>query len=187
MGKYTFNSESFLKAVFVLLCASSLSLAAPADADKYQDAVAKAFPGFHILTRSEFDPEIQKMVEGNPALITGRFNDDDLEDFAALIRGDVKRKSRSGKDYYRGMEVVCHAGDEQRYACQTLGQGSFFLPLKEYLHRVGPGNIRCSKDDGTETDVKVKRDAIGSSMVGTNGGAVQIYTTNGTYLRCTWD
>jgi len=184
MGGHTLNSRSLL---LVLLGMFYLCFTSQVEADEYQDAIAKAFPGFHILSRSEFDREIQKTVKGNPGLITGRFNDDELEDFAALIRDDVKRKSRSGKDYYRGMEVVCQAVGKQQYACQTLGQGSFFLPLKEYLHRVGPGEIHCSKDDGTESDIKVKRDAIGSSMVGTNGGAIEIFAPDGKYVRCTWD
>ena len=157
-----------------LLCACS-----PARADQYQDAIAKAFQGFHILSRSEFDPEIQKEVKGNPALITGRFNDDDLEDFAAIIRSDVKKLS-SGKTYYDGKFVVCHAGNNG-YKCQSLGTRAVYQGLELYLHRVGPG-VSCLLPNGKR--IKTRRDAIGTTMVPSLAGSVQMYMPDGTYYEC---
>jgi hypothetical protein len=153
-------------------------------ADEYQSVIAKNFPGFQILSGSEFDPEIQQTVKNNPGLIRGFFNDDELMDFAALVRDDVKRKGRSGKDYYRGRLVVCHALDKQDYKCQILGQGSFFVPFGSYLYRVGP---KYSCDDDGKPRIRAKRDAIGSKPVRSNAASVYIYRPDGTYFNCAGD
>jgi hypothetical protein len=162
-----------------LMCLSSVAWA-----DKYQDAVAKEFPGYQILSRSEFDQEIQEAVKGNPGLITGRFNDDELEDFAAIIRNDVKEKARTG-EYYRGMVVVCHALDKERHTCETLTVIPIFLPYGLYLNRVGPRKVRgCLEGRGKETDVTIKRDAVGFRTLHTTAGAY-IYQPSGSYVHCT--
>ena len=186
MGKCTLHWRPFIDAALALLLIFCMPSLAPARADEYQDAITKAFPGFQILSRAEFDPEIQKTVKGNPGLITGRFNDDELEDFAAIIRSDVKQKSPSGKDYYHGKFVVCHALDKQRYTCQVLGTRAISLPNELYLYRVGPG-FNCHNDDGTESDITVKRDAIGTAMVPSNAASVDIYMPDGTYFNCAGD
>ncbi len=159
-----------------------MCLSSVAWADKYQDAVAKAFPGFQILSRSEFSQKIQEAVKGNPGLITGRFNDDELEDFAAIIRNDVKQKAPT-RDYYRGMIVVCHALDKERHTCQALTEIPIFLPYEAYLNRVGPGNVGCFEGDGKKTKVKIKRDAVGIETG--NTASVSIYQPGGSYLHCT--
>jgi len=137
-----------------------MCLSSVAWADKYQDAVAKAFPGYQILSRSEFSQKIQEAVKSNPGLITGRFNDDELEDFAALIRSEVGQKGHSG-EYYRGMIVVCHALDEERHTCQALTRMPIFLPYALHLNRVGPGLVGCIEDDDKKTKVKIRRGAVG--------------------------
>jgi len=93
------------------------------------------------LSRSEFSQEIQEAVKGNPDLITGRYNEDELEDFAAIIRNDVKKKARTA-EYYRGMVAVCHALDKERHTCQALTEIPIFLPYKLYVNRVGPASPR---------------------------------------------
>jgi hypothetical protein len=171
--------RSFRKATFALwlTCLPSVAWA-----DKYQDAVAKAFPGFQILSRSEFSQKIQEAAKGNPGLITGRFNDDELEDFAAIIRDDVKQKARTG-DYYRGMRVVCHALDNERHTCQALTRMPIFLPYEAYLNRVGPGTVGCLDDNEKRTKVKIKRDAVGINTG--NTASVSIFQPDGSYLHCT--
>ena len=158
-----------------------MSLTAPALADEYQDAIAKAFPGFKILSRTEFTKEIQKAVKGNLALITGRFNDDDLMDFAAIIRDDSKQKTHLGGEYYRGMFVVCHATDKQRYACQILGQRAIFFPHHIYLVRVAPGKVGCY-DHGKKIPREVKRNAIGTES--NNVAGAWIHQPDGSYFNC---
>lgn len=160
-----------------LLCLPSVAWA-----DKYQDEVAKAFPGYQILSRSEFTKRVQTVAKGNPGLITGRFNDDQLEDFAAFIRSEVRQKGHSG-EYYRGMLVVCHALDEERHACQALFEMPVFLPYGAYLSRVGPGKVGGCLKGGRETKVKIKRDAVGIETGNTAGAYV--YQPGGSYLHCT--
>lgn len=153
-----------------------------ARADEYQDAIAKAFPGFQIMSRSEFDPQVRKEVKGNPGLITGHFNDDELEDFAAIIRSNVKQKFPSGKDHYSGKFVVCHRLPKRGYSCEVLGTRIVDQDLDLYLHRVPPG-FSCPEDGGRKSRSVTKRDAIGFAAVGSNPASVHIYT-RGTYVTC---
>ena len=183
------NRKSFRRGALTMLCVSWISLVVPAQADEYRDAIAKAFPGFKILSRTEFTREIQKAVKGNPALITGRFNDDELVDFAAIIREDVKRKTHLGDEYYRGMFVVCHATDEQRYACQMLGQRAIELPFFLYFYyRVHPGKVVCRDANNKKFEQIIKRNAIGTAIIAQGLGqvsvVVEIYQPDGSYLRC---
>ena len=178
----TSNGRFFRNGPLALLCASWMSLAAPALADEYQDAIAKSFPGFKILSRTEFKKEIQKTVKGNPGLITGKFNDDELVDFAAIIRDDSKQKTHLGDEYYRGMFVVCHAEDKGSYACQMLGQGAISFPHHIYLVRVVPGTVGCYDEYGKKIPRVVKRNAIGSES--SNVASVRIHQPDGTYLNC---
>jgi hypothetical protein len=162
-----------------------MSLAAPALADEYQDAIAKSFPGFKILSRTEFKKEIQKTVKGNPGLITGKFNDDELVDFAAIIRDDSKQKTHLGDEYYRGMFVVCHARDKQPYACQILGQSAISLPFFLYLYRVEPRKVVCHDANNKKVEQIIKRNAIGTAdIVRGVGISLEIHQPDGSYLTC---
>jgi len=176
------NRESFRRAALTVLCVSWVSLVVPAHADEYQDAIAKAFPGFKIMSRTEFTREIQKVVKGNPALITGRFNDDELVDFAAIIRDDSKQKTHLGAEYYRGMFVVCHALSKGGHACQILGQGAISLPHYVYLTRAEPGTVGCHDDSGKKVPRVINRDAIGIETA--NTASVEIHQPDGSYLTC---
>lgn len=160
-----------------LFCACSV-----ARADEYQDAIAKAFPGFQIMSRSEFHPQVRKEVKGNPGLITGRFNDDELEDFAAIIRSNVRQKFPSGKDYYDGKFVVCHRLPKSGYSCQELGTRAVYQDMDLYLHRVPPG-FSCPEEGGRKSRRVTKRDAIGVAAVASNPASVDIYT-DGYYVTC---
>ena len=179
----TLNRESFRCAALTVLCVSWISLVVPAHADEYQDAIAKAFPGFRIMSRTEFTKEIQKTVKGNPALITGRFNDDELVDFAAILRDDSKQKTHLGAEYYRGMFVVCHAEHKGGYACQVLGQGgAISIPHHAYLTRAEPGTVGCYDDHDKKVPHVVKRNAIG--METANTASVRIHQPDGSYFNC---
>ena len=176
------NRESYRRAALAVLSVSWISLVVPAHADEYQDAITKAFPGFKIMSRTEFTKEIQKTVKGNPALITGRFNDDELLDFAAMIRSDSKQKGQLGGEYYRGMYVVCHGINNGGHACQILGQGAFFLPHHVYLTRADPGTVGCYDDHGKKVPHVVKRNAVGTET--TNTASLRIHQPDGSYFNC---
>lgn len=186
----TLNRGSFRRAALTVLCVSWISLVVPAHADEYRDAITKAFPGFKIMSRAEFTKEIQKDVKSNPALITGRFNDDELVDFAAWIRSESKQKSElvGGRDYYRGMTVVCHATDKARYACQVLGTRAIFPDHEWFLYLVEPGRLRCYDNHDKKIDKVIKRNAIGTATLEEGLGqvpvVVEIYQPDGSYLRC---
>jgi len=185
MSKHASHRSSFLTAVFVFLCTALWIPVAPAHADEYQDAIAQAFPRFQILSRSEFDPEIQETVKTNPALVTGLFNDDKREDFAAVIRDRAKQAAKQGvREYYLGKVVVCHGLGKRQYQCQVLTELPIFLPYATYLHRVEPGKVGCPNEEGTVTHVTVERDAIGYVIVHSNGAGVYIYKPDGTYFNC---
>jgi hypothetical protein len=182
MAKRVLGSGYSLKALVLVLYVLGMPVT-PAHADEYQDVISKAFPGFKILSRAEFEKEIQESVKSNPALITGRFDDNELEDFAALIRSETKQKSERGSEYYRGMEVVCHAGDKRQYKCQVLGQMAISLPHFWYLYRVGTGTVGCYNEDGTKTARTVKREAVGW-VSPDKGSGVNIHQPDGSYLNC---
>jgi hypothetical protein len=152
---------------------------APARADEYQDAIARAFPGFQILNPSEFNTEIQGTVKGNPGLITGRFNDDDLDDFAAIIRENpIRPREQGGRKYYLGKRVICHGSGTGQYRCQVLSQMPIFLPYGTYVSRVSPGKVQCNG----ETAVTIKRDAVGFES--SNVAVAYIYQPGGSYRKC---
>jgi hypothetical protein len=172
-------------AVLVLLCL--LGPFAPARAEGYQDVITKAFPGFQILSRSEFVAGVQAVTKGNPGLITGRFNDDEVMDFAAFIRDRIKHPSQgTTREHYLGKTVVCHGSGGGRYRCQVLDELTIFLPYESYLYRVGPEKIVCTDDRGSDVDVWIKRDAIGYAFE-LNAGGVYIHKPDGTYRNCAGD
>jgi hypothetical protein len=186
---HALNRESFRRAAFTVLCVWWISFVGPAQADDYQDAIAKAFPGFRIMSRTEFRKDIQKAVKGNPALITGRFNDDERVDFAAMIRGDTKQKSQlGGKEYYRGMTVACHALNNARYACQMLSTRAIFPDHEWFLYVVEPGKLDCYDSNDRKIEKLIKRNAVGTATIeqglGRVGIVVEIYQPDGSYLRC---
>jgi hypothetical protein len=176
------DTSSFLRIAGIGL-AGLFCMCSAARADEYQNAIAKAFPGFQIMTRSEFHAEIRKTVEGNPALIIGRFNNDEVKDFAAIIRSNATEPSQSGKAHYRGKFVVCHGLGKSGYACQELGTRAVYGNLELYLYRVGPG-FACVDADGKR--IKTKRDAIGTVMVPSYASSVDVYA-DGTYSTCSSD
>ena len=135
-------------------------LTGAAVADEYQDAISKAFPGFQILGSSEiklnkdFDPEIYNKVKDRPGLIAGRFNSDQLMDFAALIRGsklihipeDKAKLIWAEDNYYEGYVVVCLGRTQGGYECTKLETDPLriHLPYDGFLEKFPPGTAGCT-------------------------------------------
>lgn len=175
--------------VTAFFCVTVWITAAPsASADQYHEQITKAFPGFKILARSEFTEEIQQTVKTNPALVTGRFNNDEIEDFAAIIRSGTKQRHEHGAEYYPGMDVVCHGLGKRQYQCRVLGQGAYFLPHPWYLYRVESGEFKtgdfpCYNESGDQIAFDDKREAIGY-VFPDKGGGFYSYHSDGSYLNC---
>ena len=161
-------------ALAALLCACTL-----ARADTYEDAVSKAFPGFQILARSEFNSDIQKRIKRNPSLITGHFNDDELGDFAAIVR---ETTASSGQGF-QGKWIVCHGLGKGEYRCQVLRELPIFLPYAVYLDRMSPGKVECLSGEDSKSVVRIKKDAIGYEA--DNVAGVYVYRPDGSYRHCT--
>jgi len=134
-------------------------LTGAAVADEYQDAISKAFPGYQILGPSEIkldkdlDPRIYNKVKDRPGLIVGRFNSDQVMDFAALIRGsklihisEDKANRVWADDYYEGYLVVCLGRAQGGYDCTKLETDPLriHLPYDGFLEKFSPGIAGCT-------------------------------------------
>ncbi len=134
-------------------------LTGAAVADEYQDAISKAFPGYQILGPSEIkldkdlDPRIYNKVKDRPGLIVGRFNSDQVMDFAALIRGsklihisEDKANRVWADDYYEGYLVVCLRRAQGGYDCTKLETDPLriHLPYDGFLEKFSPGIAGCT-------------------------------------------
>ncbi len=158
---------------------------AHADMDKYQAQINKSFPGFQIMQRHEFTADIEQKLKINPALATGYFNQDKIEDFAASIRSTVKKRDKVfTRDYYDSKLVVCHGLGKGGYSCLELERGGqLSQPSRFYLHTVPPGKAQCLKYEHDFEDIDVKTDSIGRD---TDIAAGQyIYQPDGSYFDCT--
>ena len=175
------------RVVIVSLCAmSSTAWTTGALADEYQDQIAKAFAGFEILARSDFTEQIRTLVKtANPALVKGRFNSDQLEDFAAIILDRSAQYGQQGEGkYYLGKYVVCHGAGKGRYQCRILKEERIHLPYQNYLQRVSPGKLECTIDkDLNVAEITLQRDAIRWGAPD-GGSGVYIYQPDGTYSEC---
>lgn len=185
--KHNVNRVSVTKAISISVYAVFLmAVTTPAGAaEEYQDYVVKAFPSFKILNRTDFTEEIQNTVKTNPALVTGRFNNDDLKDFAAIIVDRSKpHGQQAGRKYYHGKYVVCHGAEKDIYRCQILKEVHIYLPYEWYLYREGPGKVGCIIDQNlTEAETTLQRDAIGWILPDRSSG-IYVYQPDGTYSGC---
>jgi hypothetical protein len=148
-------------------------LASGAMGDEYQDAISKAFPGFQILGSSEIrrldglEPERYNKVKDHPGLIVGRFNSDQVIDFAALIRGsklihisEDKAKLVWAEDCYEGYLVVCLGMAQGGYECTKLETDPLriHLPYDGFLEKFSPGTASCTSLGKTFKAPKPRRD-----------------------------
>lgn len=194
---------------------SQLQSNLPTEYAKYQDAISNAFPGSRILSPSEIlldkeemGPELYNQVKASPGLIMGKFNNDNIEDFAALTRDTTK------KTYHRTLqgEVVEESYEAHLVVCYGLGGGKFdctkipgvfdYVGLSTdcALNKTGPGKYLClalqkidlrknrepyDKDYGEKTDVSltVKTDII-SVFSFRSFETKYIYQSKIAYLQC---
>jgi hypothetical protein len=166
-----------------------LTAAMPAGADVFQDQISKFFPGFVIMRHAEFNSDVRDNLESNPAFVTGHFNRDEFEDFAALIRATVTSRYITKQllsDYHEARLVVCHGTGGKKYHCQELLTDVTIPPEYRYLAKRSPGRTKCRTDDGGY--VEAETDFIGWASTkswATGIGEIQfVYRPDGTYRRC---
>lgn len=99
------------------------------------------------------EPEHYNKVKDHPGLIVGRFNSDQVMDFAALIRGsklihisEDKAKLIWAEDYYEGYLVVCLGRAQGGYDCTKLETDPLriHLPYNGFLEKFSPGTAGCT-------------------------------------------
>ncbi|MEW6331714.1 MAG: hypothetical protein AB1560_09665 [Pseudomonadota bacterium] len=166
-----------------------LLTASPAPADLFQDQIGKSFPGFVIMHPAEFDSDVRDNLESNPAFLVGYFNQDDFEDFAALIRTTTARRyvtQRLLSDYYEIRLVVCHGMGGKKYRCKELLADVTIPPEYRYLTKHPPGKTECRSGDGGY--IQAKTDFIGWASTkswATGAGETQFFwQPDGSFRRC---
>lgn len=164
-----------------------------ANVSKASDDITKVldeyYPDYQLVEPSLFFSEIIKDLNGeNPALVIGRFNDDDIDDFAVLLRSrelKIEHIKQLSREYYDGKLVVCHGKRDMKYDCQVLSDD---LRLSEsygsYIEKNVSGEIRCI-EDGSFTIMKNENESI--TYVFWNRAAIDyIYQSNSKkYVECT--
>lgn len=181
-----------MRQIIVIVTLILSILARAVHADIFQDQITKSFPGFVIMKPFEFELDIRKNLDTNPAFIIGKFNQDEFEDFAALIRGTIKRQYIAAKgsyDYFDFKLVVCHGLGGKRYNCKELLTNITVLPEFHYLMKYPPGKINCNLHASKDPDVKT--DSIGwMSSIGwasETSNVRYVYQHDGSYSHCTTD
>lgn len=134
-----------------------------AKASSFDLVIAKAFPGYQILKRDEFDSEILKFIKTEPGVVVGKFDSKSKGDFAALLRHSEKKKYLSSKpyDYYDGKFVVCHEQGGDAFQCKELEKMPIVIPYSSYLVLTGNKKTSCIQSSKPNNRVDVKTDAIG--------------------------
>lgn len=213
--RYTFKSDlSNLRCKSLSKQAQETSHAM---SNPYQAAINNAFPDHQILTPSEialYKDEIgdalYNKIKDNPGLTVGKFNNDNIEDFAALLKDTTLKKyhldSEGAVDYetFKGYLAICYGLGNEKYDClKVSGQGGEFrFPQPSALSKTSPGKYLCT--DGNDVDLSVnyspyrdshegqtiknlavKTDVI-NLLTTTHGWAVNkyIYRSRDTFLRC---
>jgi hypothetical protein len=166
-----------------------LLTAYPVCADFFQDQISKSFPGFVIMNHAEFNSDVRDNLESNPAFLTGYFNQDDFEDFAALIRATVAKRyvtQQLSYDYHETRLVACHGSARKKYSCTVLLTGATIAPEYRYLAKHPPGRTNCRVDGGGY--IQAETDFIGWASTkdwATGAGETQfVYRPDGSYRRC---
>jgi hypothetical protein len=167
--------------------------------EPYAAHIAKAYPGFQLVERDQFQSWVTRhyVSRRNPGLITGRFNDDDLEDFAAIIRShDMVRETQGDIEYefYRMRTVVCHARPQGRYdECQQLSGDSRVGKGKSrfFLITYSRGSVECLDsvagrygDHLEPRTIEIETDGIGEET-DVAAGLFVYQSDDGSYWRCT--
>ena len=198
--------------------ASPLPTNLPAEYAKYQDAIGKAFPGFRILSPSEIMLDKKEMgvklynkVKSSPGLIVGKFNDDNIGDFAALTRNTTKKsykRTLQGEvlaEFYEAHLVVCYGLGGGKFDCtkipgvfDSVGRSTDWA-----LSKIGPGKYFChtlqkidlrkhresyEHDSGygekIDVNIAVKTDSISFKTGLSWAGRKYIYQSKIAFLDC---
>jgi hypothetical protein len=198
--------EWWLSATARVLAVAALLLPFRAVADRYDDAVSAAFPGFHILERSEIAlhedqtaRELYARVKDRPGLTVGDFNADGRPDFAALIRDSTKKTRDEPWEYYDGYLVVCYGLNGGKFDCvmMTPRPKHIHLPFEFFLATVAPGEYTCfgsrthdtrdprPRDEKDEQQtLTIKQGAIGYFRTMGNGDVMYVYRSRTRYTLC---
>jgi hypothetical protein len=175
-------------------------------ADRYDDVVGAAFPGFHIMSPSEIDlvkdemtPELYAEVKDRPGLTVGDFNGDGRPDFAALIRHPAKKRDQRS-EYYDGYLVACYGLDGGKFDCvpMTPEPRQVHVPFGWFLATVPPGRQTChgqrthdtqdprARGERSDDDTAfiTKHDAIGYFRTMGNGDIMYAYRSRTRYTLC---
>jgi hypothetical protein len=177
----------------------------PALADRYDDVISAAFPGFQILGPSEIglrkedtSPELYARAKDRPGLAVGNFDGDVRPDFAALIRGGTKKRDPFS-EYYDGYLVVCYGLDGGKFDCVTMTPRpiQIHLPYEFFLATVAPGEYTCfgqrthdtakpeaQDEQDEEATLTTKHDAIGDFRTLGNGDVMYVYRSRTRYTVC---
>ncbi len=185
------------------LALMALLLPLSALADRYDEAVGAAFPGFRImgpseigLVKDEMSPKHYAEVKDRPGLITGDFNADGRPDFAALIRHPVKKRDKYS-EYYDGHLVACYGLEGGKFDCVAITTERMQVPFQWYLTTVPPGQQTCygsrthdtqdpapRDEQGDDTTLTTRQDAIGYFRTMGNGDIMYVYRTRTRYTLC---
>lgn len=182
------------------------SLLSPALADEYQDVISKAFPGFQILgpseiklNKGEMNQVTYERVKDHPGLVVGKFNLDNFTDFAALIRGPVKKQDPRGRTYYDGYLVVCYGLGDGKFDCLKMSPSprQFSFPFGWYLEKVAPGKYSChvlmeldtqkresEGDEKYNANITTRSDSIGYFRTMGNGDIMYVHREKTIFSRC---
>jgi hypothetical protein len=118
------------------------------------------FPAYRLLGRDDFRPEYRNDFRDGRrgTLITGRFDYDAFQDFAALLIG--REASPTKKASYEGLFVVCFGSQSGEYRCtETPGQ-DVSPPLESYLMKV-PAGIHNCRGESEDRKIRTTIDSIG--------------------------
>ncbi len=173
-------------------------LTGSAAADQYDDAISEAFPGHRIvqpserwLPKEEMDPEDYEKARNAPAVIVGRFNHDQYEDFAAYTLDPASKRRPHGLSEsfgaYSGGLAVCFGREGGRYRCQRIQPEGVLIPHPWYLERIPPREQRCPAEPSDRSTIRLTSDALGVwPMLGT-AGRVLIFQPDDSILECSFD
>ncbi|MEW6331760.1 MAG: hypothetical protein AB1560_09900 [Pseudomonadota bacterium] len=199
------NSIIYKIALIVIVSSGQISVANTAI--EYQKIINKQFPGFVILSPSDIDfshadmsqSEIEK-VRATAHLLLVNFNNDDVPDFVAKVRGTDKKtypksEHHPGYEYYSGGTVACISQRKREYRCEFLWEtATFTLPERNYLVRIAKGtSMSCHHEDYMDpysgksgvTSFKLKTDAVGDLRMMGLGDSFFIPRPEGGFFRCT--
>jgi hypothetical protein len=159
-------------------------------------------------------PGVRDKPRKAPAVVGGRFNQDQFKDFAAYILDPASKRrthppspgAPEGVHTYTGWLVVCFGQEGGRYHCERPFShlDLIQLPHNWYLERIPPGKLDCpglgqirpweppgSKgyEDylGKDKTIRIRTDALGVRQIEGNAGFIMVFQPDGSFLDCTSD